>query len=1266
MKSKGTGTSKLQELQQLPLSALLSINSGLLLYIMDAELSEIEFSEGAISLTGVETRDASVFQSYLDHDSRKEYLRALKHALNNKEAYSVQYKLNRADGTSVWIKDQGKVIIGKDQQILGITATLTDMTSQRLLEEDFKTTLELAKFPMENPNPVLRVDESGRLVFANQSADSLLQFLGLSKGIIYHDKLLTSVRSAITTKSSTRIELPVSDTKTLLVNIVPSTSEKYVNIYVSDISEIATLENQLRQHVMDLNAALNSVDEKMILLDENMSVLAFNKMALEGVKRFLGKSLKVGGNAENYLDENLFSAFEERFYKTLSAGEATTFEFDYQPSPKKKFWFRVMLNPVRDEVNDMVKGICISAKNITDTKNELEQLEGLKSFYESILDNIPADIAIFDDQHRYVYVNPQGIKDPNLRSWMIGKSDYDYCKFRGIGTAIADERRQLFQRVLNSKKEEQIESEHVLANGEIKYIIRKFFPYYQDDEFKLMIGYGVDFTETKKLYKSMVQSEYRYRTLFENNPLLVIILDKAGNAISVNNTVQTETGYDDKMIIDRPLINIMPEINRDAMNNRINACFNAPDDEFSWETRLNHQSGKLVDVEIRAKVITSETGTPQLLLVCNNISSRKQNERLLEESEKLNRRLLQELPLPVGIIQDKSVILANEAFRDLIENPDQNNTTPFIEYVIEEDKHMLRNATERLLKGNDNVDYTVRIAPQPGKIKHVFVRDSLFNYKNQLVTLTVMNDISERVKTEQKNKEIEERTRLIIDSSLDGVVITDLYGRIIEWNKQSQSIFGYTAEESIGKKLSDLIVPLNKRAQSTSIFTINQLIETIGMNSTGQEFPIELFTAQIQTADNRLFSFYIRDISARKLAERKLQESERVEKILNNYSAEAYRSETIPAVLETLVATFHSICNLCKITVYLVDTSGESLFRFMSDLPFQEGDYKNLVSFGSGLIGKAAQENIIFMIADRSKDTIYNIEKGSTGSELAAPILINNATYAVLHYQTHIVDFFSEGNLVIIRKLLEIASGRISKIIDEQSQLKMNRELIRNNAQLQQYSYIVSHNLRAPIANLLGLSRIFNLTNPSDDRNKLVLKNIEASAMNIDTILKDLNEILSIKKDLSKSKEYVDFSDVINTALKGLEQDIKAADPELTIDLQVPGIQSIKSYITSIFANLISNSIKYRATDRKCKISIRSRVTQSACVLEFEDNGIGIDLERHSDKIFGLYKRFHLHVDGTGIGLHLVKSQVEALNGHVAITSTVNEGTKFTIELYYE
>jgi signal transduction histidine kinase len=294
------------------------------------------------------------------------------------------------------------------------------------------------------------------------------------------------------------------------------------------------------------------------------------------------------------------------------------------------------------------------------------------------------------------------------------------------------------------------------------------------------------------------------------------------------------------------------------------------------------------------------------------------------------------------------------------------------------------------------------------------------------------------------------------------------------------------------------------------------------------------------------------------------------------------------------------------------------------------------------------------------------VDNGMEKSELAIPLTINNQTHAIVRFETGFTGLFSEGNQSIIRKMMDATSDRLSKIIDDQKLRKLNRELVQNNAQLQQYSYIVSHNLRAPIANLLGLSRLFNTKNLSDERNVKVIRNIESSAGNIDSILKDLNKILAIKRDLNKEKEEVSLDEIIYQVLKSLEREFIEVRPRIDLDMKVTKLLTIKSYITSIFTNLISNSIKYRVADRDCNITIRTYMLSSNVCIEFEDNGMGIDLDKFGDQIFGLYKRYHRHVEGSGMGLHLVKSQIEAMGGRISVESELNKGTKFTIELYHD
>ena len=113
---------------------------------------------------------------------------------------------------------------------------------------------------------------------------------------------------------------------------------------------------------------------------------------------------------------------------------------------------------------------------------------------------------------------------------------------------------------------------------------------------------------------------------------------------------------------------------------------------------------------------------------------------------------------------------------------------------------------------------------------------------------------------------------------------------------------------------------------------------------------------------------------------------------------------------------------------------------------------------------------------------------------------------------------------------------------------------------------------------------------------------------------------------------------------------------------QIDKINTIKSYIQSIFYNLITNSIKYRRPNTDSHIEIRSHIDQNKLTLVFKDNGRGIDLVKKGDQVFGLYKRFHADTEGKGMGLYMVKTQVETLGGTISIISEVNIGTTFTIE----
>jgi PAS domain S-box-containing protein len=235
----------------------------------------------------------------------------------------------------------------------------------------------------------------------------------------------------------------------------------------------------------------------------------------------------------------------------------------------------------------------------------------------------------------------------------------------------------------------------------------------------------------------------------------------------------------------------------------------------------------------------------------------------------------------------------------------------------------------------------------------------------------------------------------------------------------------------------------------------------------------------------------------------------------------------------------------------------------------------------------------------------------------------------------------------------------------DESQAQLTRDLYRQNRDLQQFTYIVSHNLRAPVANVIGLTRFLSVFDKNSENFDVALRHLDKSVASIDAVLKDLNEILSIggQKD-TVSMESIDLRRICQEAVESLRDSLEAYEGNL--DLDIPGDTFVfgnKAYLYSIFHNLLSNAIKYRSPERPLQISIRAVMSTQWVAIFLTDNGLGFDEEKAGDKVFKLYKRFHKNIEGRGLGLFLVKTQVTAIGGEIEVSSVVNVGTRFLIHL---
>lgn len=225
-----------------------------------------------------------------------------------------------------------------------------------------------------------------------------------------------------------------------------------------------------------------------------------------------------------------------------------------------------------------------------------------------------------------------------------------------------------------------------------------------------------------------------------------------------------------------------------------------------------------------------------------------------------------------------------------------------------------------------------------------------------------------------------------------------------------------------------------------------------------------------------------------------------------------------------------------------------------------------------------------------------------------------------------------------------------------------NAELIKHNNELRQFSYTVSHNLRGPVASLLGLVNLIDRRNMAME-DEQIFEHIKSSLALLDTIIRDLSKIIDIRNDIFHLRQKISLYPELTEIARLFKSEIEAHHIDLRLDFTCLDIYSVKPMVHSILYNLIGNAIKYRSPERRSVIEVSSKVDGDAYVLEIRDNGLGIDLATHHENLFKLYKRFHYHTEGKGLGLYLIKLQTEILGGHVEVESEINKGTTFRIYL---
>lgn len=542
-----------------------------------------------------------------------------------------------------------------------------------------------------------------------------------------------------------------------------------------------------------------------------------------------------------------------------------------------------------------------------------------------------------------------------------------------------------------------------------------------------------------------------------------------------------------------------------------------------------------------------------------------------------------------------------------------------------------------------------RMKHKDGHWVWVFSRGKVFEWTEDgkpLMMYGTHQDITSR-----KNREIEIAYQKDILNALYklspiGIALNDYEtGRFIDVNQKLLDPTGYSKAEFLDLSYWDVtpqeFEPLEKKAlQQVNDSGGFELFEKEYIRKDGSHYPVALQGMLVKDLnDKKLIWSFIQDISKEKEAEKKLHEA----------------ISRLQAILDAST----------QVSIIATDSKGVITL-------FNSGAERMLGYSADEIIGKETPQ--IFHLADEMENAgrelsrtegrkihgfdifVEKAKKGKSATDEWTYLRKDGSTFPALLSITAIKKDKK------INGFLGVAAD-ISELKKVQNEIKSLLELTQEqNNRLKNFAHIVSHNLRSHSSGLAGVLDIMKMENPDLDNSK-AFNLANKSAENLKQTVKDLTEIVKVNLEQDNLQEIMLY-DVIQKNIESLSFQIKNAGisihNKLDKNLMVKGVPA---YLDSIALNFITNAIKYRSAERKSYLKIFAQEENNCLILSFQDNGLGIDLKQHGDKLFGMYKTFHRHEDSRGVGLFITKNQIESMGGKIEVESKVNQGTTFKVHL---
>jgi PAS domain S-box-containing protein len=751
-----------------------------------------------------------------------------------------------------------------------------------------------------------------------------------------------------------------------------------------------------------------------------------------------------------------------------------------------------------------------------------------------------------------------------------------------------------------------------------------------------------DISEQKNRQIAIAESEKKYKYIFENNPSPMFIWDfETLRIVDCNIEALMKYGYSRAEFLQLNIRDIRPreDINRINAATRNESTYGEIH-HATW--RHKKKNGDIMYVEVTGHLIDFN-GRKSSLVLINDITDKLRAENELKKSEE-KLRLATEIAR-LGYwqkdIDGKNRYWSDELYKiwGVSKDTFTLDYDSFCKAVHPDDQQKFEQEQDATLSGKKEIDFIYRIVLPDGKTKWLHeIGKAVENEKGQPVIFRgTVQDITAQKQLSLSLEESNLRYSLVTKATSDAIWDWDLEKGTVYWGDGVEVIFGYSLsnlEPSIGFWIG-LLHPDEKERIMKGIYAV---IEGTGTNWKDEYRYLKAdgtyafvvnrgFVIRDPQGKAMRMAGAMHDITQRKTEEQRLK---LLESVVTNTNDAVLITEAEPFD-EPGPRIIYVNDAFTRMTGY---TSAEVIGKTPRILQGPKSDKGELNRLGECL-------------RDWKSCEITTVNYKKNGEEF----WLNFSISPVANESGWFTHWVAVERDVTEQKKAE-------------TELRLfTDELFKRNKELQQFGYIISHNLRSPVANILGIANLLEMEKDDPETIAHCARSLTTATTSLDHVIKDLNQILSINDHAAElMKEPVNLNELIGIVIADLLPMIERAGAMIETDLGPVVLNLHKAYLYSIFFNLISNSIKYRSMEAP-RIRITAENTDQNTTIKVSDNGIGIDLVKHKEELFKPYKRFETSVEGKGLGLFLIKSHVDALNGTLTLASEPGKGTTFIFDL---